>query len=51
MRKNYINEDYVPDSIDRDERIQEVYNKKRLADIIEGDEEDRTQEDPFADVR
>jgi hypothetical protein len=49
--RNYVNEDYVPAPIDRDERIQEAYNKKQLVDIIEGDEEERAQEDPFADVR
>lgn len=49
--RNYVNEDYVPEPIDRDERIQEAYNKKRLSDIIEGDDEERAQEDPFADVR
>jgi len=51
MRNKYINEDYVPAPIDRDEKIQEVYRAKQLVDLIEGDEEERTQEDPFADVR
>lgn len=52
MRNKYINEDYVPSPIDRDEKIQEAYNKKQLVDIIEGDEEEqRSQEDPYADVR
>lgn len=51
MRNKYINEDYVPAPIDRDEKIQEVYRAKQLVDLIEGDEEERAQEDPFADVR